>query len=695
MTSASPQVPGAATEPVWLSTVRLRAQRRMLWCRAVWARSRYVGEDGLAITHSEAERAVACDDEVRSAERLFYAQDPDATALSRDLDALEREPDDRRWTRLVELCGLRAGESALLACALAAEHVPALRRAFGYIQDDVAPVDTTPALVAALWGLPSAPRVGAGSALVRWRLARPLIDGHEPESSATGWLADPRLLTYLLGRDRGRSPDTALAATLVAPSDLVLFAREFEEITQFVTATAPNADRPIEVELSAPEGTGKTVLAAQVAQALGYKLVAVDCQAIAVLDDPATALVRELRHAQLDDALVLWRRADQLPRPAWAAISGRAPITLLTSTSPLPPESAGSSPRLVRRLTPLDRRRRLALWAVLSDERPPVPVAEWRLRPAEVVACSRAATAGEEVVGTICRHLLTRAPADLVTRLELHYSWDDLVVGPELLGHLRELAAQCRRRHEVLDDWGLSRLTPLGHGVTALFAGPSGTGKTMAAQVLAQDLGLDLLRVDLAGVVNKYVGETEKHLRAVFAACERAPVLLFFDEADALFGRRTQVSDAHDRFANIEVDYLLQRMEEFDGVAVLATNRKGDLDTAFMRRLRFVIDFVSPSVQERERLWRAALEPARDHDGRPLAEGLDYPGLARDLELTGAGIKASALAAAFLARDERAPIGTRHVIAAARRELQKQGVVLRAGRHELAPPVARINGGGA
>ena len=218
--------------------------------------------------------------------------------------------------------------------------------------------------------------------------------------------------------------------------------------------------------------------------------------------------------------------------------------------------------------------------------------------------------------------------------------------------------------------------------MTALFAGPSGTGKTMAAQVLARSLGLELYRVDLAGVVNKYIGETEKHLRAVFAACERAPVMLFFDEADALFGKRMQVNDAHDRFANIEVDYLLQRMEQFDGVAVLATNRKGDLDTAFMRRLRFTIDFAPPTIAERELLWRLALEGSADTDGRPLVGEVDWPGLARELDLTGAGIKAAALSAAFLARTEEAPIDTRHLLAAARRELEKQGVVVRAGRLE-------------
>ncbi len=222
--------------------------------------------------------------------------------------------------------------------------------------------------------------------------------------------------------------------------------------------------------------------------------------------------------------------------------------------------------------------------------------------------------------------MLLAATPDLANPLPLPFGWADLVLAPATTAHLREFEVQARRRGEVLDDWGLARLTPLGRGITALFAGPSGTGKTMAAQVLARSLGLDLYRVDLAGVVNKYIGETEKHLRELFEACERAPVLLLFDEADALFGKRTQVSDAHDRFANIEIDYLLQRMEQFDGVAVLATNRKGDLDTAFIRRLRFMIDFAPPGPAERERLWRLALEDASDLAGQPLTGELDWAG---------------------------------------------------------------------
>jgi SpoVK/Ycf46/Vps4 family AAA+-type ATPase len=271
----------------------------------------------------------------------------------------------------------------------------------------------------------------------------------------------------------------------------------------------------------------------------------------------------------------------------------------------------------------------------------------------------------------------------LLSPLPLPYVWPDLVLAPATSAHLRELEQQARNRGQVLDDWGFSRLVPHGRGTTALFAGPSGTGKTMAAQVLARSLGLDLYRVDLAGVVSKYIGETEKHLRELFEACERAPTLLLFDEADALFGRRTEVRDAHDRYANIEINYMLQLMEQFDGLAVLATNRKGDLDTAFVRRLHFIINFAPPSAGERERLWRLALGDASDAEGNPLVGELDWAGLARELDLTGAGIKSAALAAAFLARGEGGPISERHVLAAARRELEKHGVVVRPGQMDL------------
>jgi hypothetical protein len=667
------------TAPRWLADVRLRTQRRVLWCRELWARNRYVGEESLAITHSEVELALAASETLLDAEREFHATDEHAQRLTAELEALS-ELDDPHWARLSLELGLEPPDQQLLALALAAEVTPALRRVFGYLQDETMPLDPTPALVAELWGHTVPPRFDRDSALLRWGLARPVESQRDPTSSSTGWLADPLLLDTLLD-DGAEARPGPLARRIEPPPGPRVNQELLDEIVCFVESLSGTAALGLELELVGPTGSGRAALAAQVAARLGRELFAVDVSSIAAQLDPVAAIAREARSARLAGALVVWQNANELVGPALAAARTRLPLMFLATSDQLPISAAAGTARRSYSVPPLDRSERLRLWSAVTDDPAPEPVADWQLRPAEIETIARIAAAGDDAVREVCRRLLMEAPHELLSSLTLPYRWDDLVAAPGLGSHLREFEAQARARGEVLDDWGLGRLTPLGRGVSALFAGPSGTGKTMAAQVLARSLGRELYRVDLAGVVNKYIGETEKHLRAVFASCERAPVMLFFDEADALFGKRMQVNDAHDRFANIEVDYLLQRMEQFDGIAVLATNRKGDLDPAFMRRLRFTIDFAPPTIDERERLWRMALEDSVDADGRPLVCEIDWPRLARELDLTGAGIKASALAAAFLARTEHTTIDTRHLFAAARRELEKQGVVVR-----TAPP---------
>jgi SpoVK/Ycf46/Vps4 family AAA+-type ATPase len=298
------------------------------------------------------------------------------------------------------------------------------------------------------------------------------------------------------------------------------------------------------------------------------------------------------------------------------------------------------------------------------------------LLPSDIVRAAAAVPAGIEAVADACRGSFSVDLGSLATALARPYVSSDLVVPAHVRHHLDELEAQARLRWPVYEDWGFGRLRPMGRGISALFAGPSGTGKTMAAQVLARTLGLEIYRIDLAGVMSKYIGDTEKHLRRIFDACDRANVVLFFDEADALFGQRTQVKDAHDRFANIEIDYLLQRMEQFDGVAVLATNRKQEIDPAFLRRIRFIVDFQQPGVAERRELWTHAL-PAKAPNGDALLDEIDCDFLAERLTMTGADIKNAALAAAFLARADSARIGMKHVMRAASRELGKRGIVIR------------------
>jgi SpoVK/Ycf46/Vps4 family AAA+-type ATPase len=243
-------------------------------------------------------------------------------------------------------------------------------------------------------------------------------------------------------------------------------------------------------------------------------------------------------------------------------------------------------------------------------------------------------------------------------------SWDDLVLPEQQLGALRQLAAQVRQRIRVYDEWGFGRRGARGLGVSALFSGESGTGKTLAAEVLASELHLDLYRIDLSAVVNKYIGETEKNLRRVFDAAEDTGAILLFDEADALFGKRSDVKDSHDRYANIEVSYLLQRMEAYRGLAILTTNLKSALDPAFQRRLRFIVHFPFPDAAQREAIWRRAFPASTP------TEALDFTKLAR-LHVAGGAVRNIALNAAFLAADKDEPVAMGHLLTAAQAESAK------------------------
>ncbi len=267
-------------------------------------------------------------------------------------------------------------------------------------------------------------------------------------------------------------------------------------------------------------------------------------------------------------------------------------------------------------------------------------------------------------VWSACQSMARPKLDDLAQRVASLATWDDLVL-PELQKQtLRQLAAQVRHRMKVYETWGFAAKGRRGLGVNALFTGVSGTGKTMAAEVLARELNLDLYRIDLSAVVSKYIGETEKNLKQVFDAAEEGGVLLLFDEADALFGKRSEVRDSHDRYANIEVGYLLQRMEAYQGLAILTTNLKSSMDTAFQRRLRFTVHFPFPDASQREAIWKKVfpeVTPTQDLDHRKLSQ----------LNVTGGHIRNIALNAAFLAAEAGTAVGMANLVSAAKLEAQK------------------------
>jgi hypothetical protein len=261
---------------------------------------------------------------------------------------------------------------------------------------------------------------------------------------------------------------------------------------------------------------------------------------------------------------------------------------------------------------------------------------------------------------------------NLARKLNPRYDWSDIILPDDQRTILHELVSTVRGRSIVLEGWGVGQKLASSHGVTVLFAGPPGTGKTMAAEVIASELRLDLYKIELSGIVSKYIGETEKNLEKIFNEAESSNAILFFDEADAIFGKRSEVKDSHDRYANIEISYLLQRMEGYDGVTILATNLRANLDEAFTRRLQFAVDFPFPEEVDRLRIWEALFPP-----GVPRATNLDLRHMARQFKLAGGNIRNIIISAAYLAAADGGMVKMEHLLHGARRELQKMGRLLR------------------
>lgn len=684
-------------EPGFLTRARLRARRRALWLRRLWSSEET--PKGVAITPEEVGRVLMDPAERAAAEARFYETDDAARELTESIETADRRAEEEpRWRALRQNVGLTPEESDLLSLAATVALDPAFGRVCGYLQDDANACYATPALAAALFGWTSessAPGSGlaAGSALARWRLAE--ASGSSRSLAAhTAWTADPYIVQWLLG-DSGADPAIcegmeripafrAEQLKCLDPATMDAMQSFLHSVADAAGLAGASGAMPVEMELNGPPGSGKRTLAAQLCAKLGpagRDLLVVDTQMLLGGDTTSAVATDRLFHAvraaRLEDAVLYWNHAELLSPSARHAIEGLCDLAFFGSEAPGRNFVTARAARQSFRIASLGQSQRLSLWRHFTAEPFPEAMNDWSLRPAEIRAAAQIACAGPEAVQALCRRMLHQEPGELLSSLPCPYGWDDIVLPSGVRRQLEELSAQARLRPAVLEEWGFGRLCPAGRGITALFAGPSGTGKTMAAQVVAHALGRELCRVDLAEVVNKYIGETEKRLKRVFDACERSAVVLFFDEADALFGQRTEVKDAHDRYANIQIDYLLQRMEQFDGVAILATNRKNDLDSAFLRRLRFVVDFLPPGPPERLTLWRLSLAEYSP-SGEPLLEGIEWAWLADNLILTGADIKAATLSAAFLARAEGSRIRMEHLLHAVRREMSKHGTSWRA-----------------
>lgn len=400
-----------------------------------------------------------------------------------------------------------------------------------------------------------------------------------------------------------------------------------------------------------------------------------------------------LLHAELDGTGSHW--------PALLAHGPRAAF-VASRGEQRRPEGVDANHWLSVRVNPPVRARRVQLWRSALDSlqlREPAAAellaegfafGESEIRHAAQVAASSAwlkcAPAGIHDIFAACRAQSEHRMSELAERIPSCFTWDDLLLPADTVAKLGELSGQVKSRTRVLEEFGFGLKLSRGRGITALFCGASGTGKTMAAEVIAGELGRELYRVDLARVVSKYIGETEKNLRDIFHNAERASCVVLFDEADALFGRRTEVRDSHDRYANIEVSYLLQLLEQAENaVILLASNRREAIDEAFLRRFRFVVDFPMPDAATRRQLWK------RSFPRQLPVSSLDFDKLAERLSLSGASIKNIALAAAHLAACNGGMVLPTYVARAVRRELEKLGRPATLNEAEITLPAS---GGG-
>jgi hypothetical protein len=643
--------PGSTLDLI-LALVRPRARRLASLMERAWQAGRTSPDQGLAITAAEVAWLLGGEDAQRT-EAAFAAADAGLIALNAEAASAEAAlSSNREWSALVEAFALDDDEAGMLALLAAVEADPGLRRVIAYLHDDARLDLPTPALSARLSDRPC--RTWPARNIRRWSLAAP-VDDAPAHALTSAWRIDPAVV-LALHDGAWNDPRIADAVRLVGPAET---ARSVE-LQSRALAELDQADDLTFVELTGPRGSGRQTLAARFAAARGRSLLAADLAMLTAKGlDPREAILRVLRQARFSGALPYFRDSENVPASEW-------PLARALGVEFLRGGRVAAASEVAIPLAPLSLAERIALWRGLSAKPPPEILMSHRLTPAEIHRLSSAPGDGRKLARRI-----DRPDHNLLARVPCPYEWDDLILPPDIDRQLREFTDQVRLRWSVYDEWGFGELAHMGSGIAALFGGPSGTGKTMAAQVIARSLGLDLYRVDLAGVVNKYVGETEKKLREVFDACEDSGALLFFDEADALFGGRMQVKDAHDRFANIETNYLLQRIENFDGVAILATNRRDEIDEAFVRRLRFIVDFLPPRPEDRMILWRRALR-ATSPAGEELLDEIDWTLLAERLTMTGAAIKNVILSAAFLARAEGSRIGMKHILHAAQRELGKQ-----------------------
>jgi ATP-dependent 26S proteasome regulatory subunit len=618
-----------------------------------------------------------------------------------------------RLPRLVEEFSLDGLErDALLICL-----APALdlryERVYGYLQDDVTRKRPTVNLILDLLDLTGLERVQwlarfePGGSLLRQHLLERPSEGQGLTLLGQTLEVDASVAAWLLGRYQPR-PELADCAHLQPPDSQpateLVEAQTRQELQRICTVAAQEGFAPT-IVLFGADHDAQQIAGHWLSSELNRPLLQVDISG----HEPGERLTRlvtlALRDARLNGAIPWFS--------GWEAclVDGVAPAGVMQALRDFPEivlisshhvwqigGAALSRPCAWIECAGPDYSQRRLLWRYYLPELPENELAELagqfqlstgQIRAAFALARDRALQTGSLInqasLLAAARQVSNPRLTALARKITPRYTWQDIVLPDDQRQILHEIVSTVRQRGRVLDDWGLGSKLVASRGVTVLFAGPPGTGKTMSAEVISSELGLDLYKIDLSTIVSKYIGETEKNLERIFQEAESSNAILFFDEADALFGKRSEVKDSHDRYANIEISYLLQRMEAYDGVTMLATNLRANLDQAFTRRLQFAVDFPFPEESDRLRIWQTLFPPAV-----PCAADVDLPWLARRFKLAGGNIRNVLVSAAYLAAANGGEVSMAHLLHATRREMQKMGRLVSPGDLSLHPSLAGV-----
>jgi adenylate kinase family enzyme len=675
---------GASVLELVLMRVRLRVRRRASWLAHLGGRP-----TADKFTSLDASIQACLDDrDTPEAESAWFESAEEVQPLNERLHRVEQalaNDAEAGLGQLAEMFRLSEPEVDLLQTCLAVAIDPALGAAYGYLQHHPHRSYATETLAARIFGYGRRSLWSPGSPLAGWGF---VAAGDAAAGEPAPLAVDPIVVSWLQGELR---VDASLVGLIrmVEPREPL----DSWPVDEAVRMIQRGFDREsaVRVLVVGPPTGGRRTFAAAVAARFGIQTLGVDTGQVSD-GDWRDLFMRAQRLAVLGGTALVWHGSGLCRR--WPDDVAPGPVQFMACEAGeiIPARGQVIDHRIELPGPALDERRTLWRGSIPESSAWPASgfetlIERYRLSAGEIVSVSRRGPQSAREAAAFARELTRQRLGDLARLLDCPFTWDDLVLTERLREALEDFTFEARDRATFWESPNARRLFPRGTGLVALFSGPPGTGKTMATQVIAADLDLDLFRIDLATVVSKYIGETAKHLAQIFARASRMNAVLLFDEADALFSKRTEVKDAHDRYANADTSYLLQLLEEYSGIVILATNKRQNIDPAFIRRVRYVFEFPRPDASERRMIWRQVIGELNGQSAMPSLETA-IEALAASVEMSGAQIKNAVLASLFVARRSNEPLAMAHLLRGVERELNKEGRALGTRERE------RLNRGG-